>query len=253
MMRGKRVVMILLATCAVSAVSPPQDATAALVTAKSLTWAGIEMSVPYSPGAHWSMADITVPSATCTSATTYGSAWLGWGGSSAKYSLPQLGFNFACRSGVARYSAWVEWYDPKVGNPQIPVAIGVKPGELVELQLSQSRTRTGVWTAHFKVFHSNGTSTTKGVLLGRVRGSNSPVGPTAECIVESPLLPGGAIAPLTKFSRIDVGYCEADGHYSGGANTPFKSITMVNRAGLTRAYTTLSPKPDEFSVSWMRY
>jgi Peptidase A4 family len=172
------------------------------------------------------------PTASCTSATTYSSFWVGLDGYSSS-TVEQTGTSADCSGGAPRYYAWYEMY------PKFPVnlSIAVRPGD----SMSASVTTDG--SGHFTLHIHNGTTggdfvTTQ--TLKRARLSS------AEAIAEAPSGSGGVL-PLTNFGTASFSAVTVNGQAIGAFN-PDK-IDMVGN-GFTKAQTSALSGGNAFSVAW---
>jgi hypothetical protein len=172
------------------------------------------------------------PTASCTSATTYSSFWVGLDGYSSS-TVEQTGTSADCSGGSPRYYAWYEMY------PKFPVnlSIAVRAGD----SMSGSVTTDGA--GHFTLHIHNGTTggdfvTT--LTLKRARLSS------AEAIAEAPSGSGGVL-PLTNFGTASFSAVTVNGQAIGAFN-PDK-IDMVGN-GFTKAQTSALSGGNAFSVTW---
>src|SRR5437660_4639683 len=142
----------------------------------------------------------TQPTASCTSATTYSSFWVGLDGYNSS-TVEQTGTSADCSGGSPRYYAWYEMY------PKFPVnlSIAVRPGD----SMSGSVTTDG--SGHFTLHIHNGTTggdfvTTQTLKRARLA--------SAEAIAEAPSGSGGVL-PLTNFGTASFGSVTVNGQAIG--------------------------------------
>jgi hypothetical protein len=172
------------------------------------------------------------PSATCTSASTYSSFWVGLDGDGSS-TVEQTGTSADCSGGVPRYYAWYEMY------PKFPVnlSIAVRPGD----SLTGSVTTDG--GGHFTLTIRNNTtgqSYTTSQRLNRARLAS------AEVIAEAPSSSGGVL-PLTNFGTVSFSSATVNGQPIGNFN-PDK-IDMVS-GSTVKAQTSALSSGTTFSVAW---
>src|SRR5204863_1049193 len=117
-------------------------------------------------------ANWTQPSASCTSATTYSSFWVGLDGDGSN-TVEQTGTSADCSGGVPRYYAWYEMY------PKLPVnlSLAIRPGD----SLSGSVTTDG--NGHFTLTITDNTT---GQGFTTPQHLNRPRLASAEAIAEAP-------------------------------------------------------------------
>ena len=177
-------------------------------------------------------ANWTQPSASCTSATTYSSFWVGLDGDGSN-TVEQTGTSADCSGGVPRYYAWYEMY------PKFPVnlSLAIRPGD----SLSGSVTTDG--NGHFTLTitdNTTGQGFTTSQHLNRARLAS------AEAIAEAPSGSGGVL-PLTNFGTVSFSATTVNGQPIGSFN-PDK-IDMVS-GSTVKAQTSSLSGGSNFSVAW---
>jgi hypothetical protein len=172
------------------------------------------------------------PTASCTSATTYSSFWVGLDGYSSN-TVEQTGTSADCSGGTPRYYAWYEMY------PKFPVnlSIAVRPGD----SMSGSVTTDGA--GHFTLHIHNGTT---GGDFVTTQNSKKARLSSAEAIAEAPSGAGGVL-PLTNFGTASFSAVTVNGQ-AIGAFSPDR-IDMVG-PGYTKATTSALSGGNAFSVTW---
>jgi hypothetical protein len=172
------------------------------------------------------------PTASCTSATTYSSFWVGLDGDGSN-TVEQTGTSADCGGGVARYYAWYEMY------PKFPVnlSLAVRSGD----SLSGSVTTDG--SGHFTLtIRNNGTgqsvTTTQHLSHAKLA--------SAEAIAEAPSSSGGVL-PLTNFGTVKFSSTMVNGQPIG-TFSPDK-IDMVS-GSTVKAQTSALSGGTAFSVTW---
>jgi hypothetical protein len=172
------------------------------------------------------------PTASCTSATTYSSFWVGLDGYSSN-TVEQTGTSADCSGGSPRYYAWYEMY------PKFPVnlSIAVRAGD--SMSASVTTNGAGQFTLHIHNGTTGGdfvtTQTSKKARLS-----------SAEAIAEAPSGSGGVL-PLTNFGTASFSAVTVNGQAIGAFN-PDK-IDMVGN-GFTKAQTSALSGGNAFSVTW---
>ena len=177
-------------------------------------------------------ANWTQPTATCTSATTYSSFWVGLDGYGSS-TVEQTGTSADCSGGSPRYYAWYEMY------PKFPVnlSLTIRPGD----SISGSVTTDGGGRFTLTIQdNSTGQSFTTQQRLNRARLSS------AEAIAEAPSGSGGVL-PLTNFGTVNFSATTVNGLPIGNFN-PDK-IDMVS-GSTVKAQTSALSGGTNFSVSW---
>jgi hypothetical protein len=172
------------------------------------------------------------PTATCTSATTYSSFWVGLDGYGSN-TVEQTGTSADCSGGSARYYAWYEMY------PKFPVnlSLTVNPGD----SISGSVTTDGSGRFTLTITNnSNGQSFTTTQRLPRAKLAS------AEAIAEAPSGSGGVL-PLTNFGSVGFTATTVNGQPIGNFN-PDK-IDMVS-GSTVKAQTSALSGGTSFSVTW---
>jgi hypothetical protein len=177
-------------------------------------------------------ANWTQPTASCTSATTYSSFWVGLDGDGSS-TVEQTGTSADCSGGTARYYAWYEMY------PKFPVnlSLTIRPGN----SISGSVTTDGSGRFTLTITNnSTGQSFSTTQKLPRARLAS------AEAIAEAPSGSGGVL-PLTNFGTASFSSTMVNGQPIGSFN-PDK-IDMVSGSTL-KAQTSGLSGGTNFSVSW---
>ena len=172
------------------------------------------------------------PTASCTSATTYSSFWVGLDGDGSS-TVEQTGTSADCSGGTARYYAWYEMY------PKFPVnlSLTIRAGD----SISGSVTTDGA--GHFTLTIANtttGQSFTTTQKLPRAKLAS------AEAIAEAPSGSGGVL-PLTNFGTVGFTATTVNGQPIGNFN-PDK-IDMVS-GSTVKAQTSALSGGSSFSVAW---
>lgn len=214
----------------------------------STNWSGYAVT-----GASGSVSDVNgswiVPTATCTSKTTYSSFWVGIDGYNSN-TVEQTGTDSDCSSGTAHYYAWYEFY------PAASVTISgfsVSPGDKVAAEVSYS---AGVFTTTIKDLTKGKTFSTTGTVSNAARSS-------AEWIVERPAL---CIVVCRLTSLTNFGTASLGQDYTGSSSTNYATvngvsgpisafshvaITMVDNAGKVLSEpSALTSDGTSFSVTW---
>ena len=177
-------------------------------------------------------ANWTQPSASCTSATTYSSFWVGLDGDGSN-TVEQTGTSADCSGGVPRYYAWYEMY------PKFPVnlSLAIRPGD----SLSGSVTTDG--NGHFTLTITDNTT---GQGFSTSQHLNRARLASAEAIAEAPSGSGGVL-PLTNFGTVSFSSTTVNGQPIGSFN-PDK-IDMVSGSTVKAQTSSLSAGAN-FSVAW---
>jgi hypothetical protein len=243
-LRGKGVVvrkMLMVAACAflLSASAASGSHLAAPATAftpnkkisqsTSSNWAGYSaVNGRYtSVSASWKQ-----PTASCTSATTYSSFWVGLDGDGSN-TVEQTGTSADCSGGVPRYYAWYEMY------PKFPVnlSLTIRAGD----SISGSVTTDGGGRFTLAITNnSTGQSFTTTQRMPRAKLAS------AEAIAEAPSSSGGVL-PLTNFGTASFSATTVNGQPIG--NFSPDRIDMVSGSTL-KAQTSSLSGGTSFSVSW---
>jgi hypothetical protein len=172
------------------------------------------------------------PTASCTSATTYSSFWVGLDGDGSN-TVEQTGTSADCSGGAPRYYAWYEMY------PKFPVnlSIAVRPGD--SMSGSVTTNGAGQFTLHIHDGTTGGDFVTTQTLKKARRAS-------AAALAEAPSGSGGVL-PLTNFGTASFSAVTVNGQAIGAFN-PDK-IDMVGN-GFTKASTSALSGGNAFSVTW---
>jgi peptidase A4-like protein len=174
----------------------------------------------------------TQPTASCTSATTYSSFWVGLDGDGSN-TVEQTGTSADCSGGQPKYYAWYEMY------PKFPtnLSIAIRPGD--KLTASVTTDGNGKFTLTINDATSGGSYQTVQRLKHATLSS-------AEAIAEAPSGSGGVL-PLTNFGTVNFSSVTVNGAAIGTFN-PDK-IDMVS-GGVTKATTSQLSGGNAFSVTW---
>ena len=173
----------------------------------------------------------TQPTASCTSATTYSSFWVGLDGDGSN-SVEQTGTSADCSGGSPSYYAWYEMY------PKYPVnlALAVRPGDSLTGSVSVDSHGRYTLTLRNNTTGLSFSTTQKG------HGSNY----SAEAIAEAPSSRSGVL-PLTNFGTADFSGTLVNGQPIG--NLSPDRIDMVSGT-VTKAQTSQLSGGTAFSVTW---
>ena len=173
----------------------------------------------------------TQPTASCTSATTYSSFWVGLDGDGSS-TVEQTGTSADCSGGTPRYYAWYEMY------PKYPVnlSIAIHAGDTIVGTVTV--TGNGRYTLHI---HDN---TTGGDFSTTQKGHGSNY--SAEAIAEAPSSRSGVL-PLTSFGTVNFSGTLVNGQPIGNFNPD--RIDMVSGSTL-KAQTSALSGGTSFSVAW---
>jgi hypothetical protein len=172
------------------------------------------------------------PSATCTSATTYSSFWVGLDGDGSN-TVEQLGTSADCSGGAAKYYAWYEMY------PKFPVnlSIAIRPGDSINASVTTDG--NGRFTLTIDDTTNGGHfSTTQRLPKAKLA--------SAEAIAEAPSSSGGVL-PLTNFGTASFTSTLVNGQPIG--NSPNERIDMVS-GSVTKASTSSLSGGTNFTVTW---
>ena len=177
-------------------------------------------------------ASWTQPAASCTSATTYSSFWVGLDGDGSN-TVEQTGTSADCSGGSPRYYAWYEMYPKFPVNLSLPISAGDSISGSVTADAGGRFTLTITNT-------TTGQSFTTSQRLNRARLAS------AEAIAEAPSSSGGVL-PLTNFGTVSFSSTTVNGQPIGSFS-PDK-IDMVS-GGITKASTSALSGGTSFSVAW---
>ncbi|HEY5659933.1 MAG TPA: G1 family glutamic endopeptidase, partial [Gaiellaceae bacterium] len=177
-------------------------------------------------------ANWTQPTASCTSATTYSSFWVGLDGDGSN-TVEQTGTSADCSGGSARYYAWYEMY------PKFPtnLSLTIRPGD----SMSASVTTDGA--GRFTLTIKNNSTGQSFVTTQRLNHAKLA---SAEAIAEAPSSSGGVL-PLTNFGTVGFSGTTVNGQPIGNYN-PDK-IDMVS-GSTVKAQTSSLSGGTSFSVAW---
>ena len=173
------------------------------------------------------------PTASCTSATTYSSFWVGLDGDGSN-TVEQTGTSADCSGGTPQYYAWYEMY------PKFPVnlSLAIRAGD----SISASVTTDGAGR-----FTLTLTNTTTGQTSSTTQRLPRAKLASAEAIAEAPSGSGGVL-PLTNFGTVGFSAVTVDGQAIGALNPD--RIDMAS-GGVTKATTSsLGGGGTSFSVTW---
>jgi hypothetical protein len=177
-------------------------------------------------------ANWTQPTASCTSATTYSSFWVGLDGDGSS-TVEQTGTSADCGGGTPSYYAWYEMY------PKFPVSLSltIRPGDSISGSVTTDA--GGRFTLTIRN-NSTGQAFTTTQRLNRARLAS------AEAIAEAPSGSGGVL-PLTNFGTVGFSSTLVNGQPIGGFNPD--RIDMVSGSTL-KAQTSALSGGTSFSVAW---
>jgi hypothetical protein len=177
-------------------------------------------------------ANWTQPTASCTSATTYSSFWVGLDGNGSN-TVEQTGTSADCSGGTPRYYAWYEMY------PKFPVnlSLAIAPGDSISASVTTDG--AGRFTLTLTNNSTRQTSTTT-QRLPRAKLAS------AEAIAEAPSSSGGVL-PLTNFGTVGFSSTTVNGLPIGDFNPD--RIDMVSGSTL-KAQTSALSSGSNFSVAW---
>ena len=173
----------------------------------------------------------TQPAASCSSATTYSSFWVGLDGDGSS-TVEQAGTSADCSGGSPSYYAWYEMY------PKYPVnlSLAVRPGDSITGTVSVSGNGRYTLTIRNNSTGDSFSTTQKG------HGSNY----SAEAIAEAPSSRSGVL-PLTNFGTVGFTGTLVNGQAIGTYNPD--RIDMVS-GSTTKAQTSALSGGASFSVTW---
>ena len=173
----------------------------------------------------------TQPTASCTSATTYSSFWVGLDGDGSS-TVEQTGTSADCSGGAPSYYAWYEMY------PKYPVnlSLAVRPGDSLTGTVSvDSRGR-------YTLTLVNNTTGQSFSTVQKGHGANY----SAEAIAEAPSSRSGVL-PLTNFGTANFSGTLVNGQPIASLNPD--RIDMVS-GSTTKAQTSQLSGGTAFSVTW---
>jgi hypothetical protein len=172
------------------------------------------------------------PTATCTSATTYSSFWVGLDGDGSS-TVEQTGTSADCSGGTPRYYAWYEMY------PKFPVnlSLTIRPGDAISASVTTDG--GGNFTLTIRDNRSGQSFTT----TQRLRHARLA---SAEAIAEAPSSSGGVL-PLTNFGTASFTSTTVNGQPIGNFHPD--RIDMVSGSTL-KAQTSALSGGSSFSVAW---
>ena len=172
------------------------------------------------------------PSASCTSATTYSSFWVGLDGDGST-TVEQTGTDADCSGGTPRYYAWYEMYPKFPVNLSMPVRAGDTIAASVTTDGKGNFTLTIRNTTTGRSF-----STTQRLKHARLA--------SAEVIAEAPSSSGGVL-PLANFGTVGFSAAMVNGQAIGSFHPD--RINMVS-GSITKASTSALSGGTAFSVTW---
>jgi Peptidase A4 family len=177
-------------------------------------------------------ASWTQPTASCTSATTYSSFWVGLDGDGSN-TVEQTGTSADCSGGGARYYAWYEMY------PKFPVnlTLAIRPGDSISASVTTNG--NGNFTLTIRDDRTGLSSTT-------TQRSRKARLASAEAIAEAPSGSGGVL-PLTNFGSVGFSSTTVNGQPIG--NFKPDRIDMVS-GSTVKAQTSALSGGTNFSVAW---
>ena len=216
----------------------------------SSNWAGYVAT----PGTFTSVsATWTVPTATCTSVSTYSSVWVGIDGYQSP-SVEQDGTEADCVNGAAQYSAWYEMYgntDPQCNcYSSVTVNHLVVPGDVVTGTVQEI---SGTWTMTLSDATQQWTFSTTATSPTPV-----PAQSSAEWIFERPNLcstsscTSTTLTTLTTQSPVVFTNAAATTTTSSSSGPisafPYVALQMVDSSTLLATPSTLDPSGGSFSI-----
>jgi Peptidase A4 family len=173
------------------------------------------------------------PAASCTSATTYSSFWVGLDGDTSS-TVEQIGTDADCSGGSPVYYAWYEMY------PRLPknLSLAIHPGDTIHASVTTNG--NGSFTLTIADTTTGGRFSTSQKLRSAKRSS-------AEVIAEAPSGSGGVL-PLTNFGTVGFSAAMANGQAIGAFNPD--RISMVTPDGTVKASPSSLSGGTAFSVTW---
>jgi peptidase A4-like protein len=223
---------VLVSAGAGGTATPPAvrfDPNKKITQSTSSNWSGYSVVNGHytSVSANW-----TQPTASCTSATTYSSFWVGLDGDGSS-TVEQTGTSADCSGGSPRYYAWYEMY------PKYPVnlSLTIRPGDSISGSVTVGG--SGRFTLTIRDNSTGQSFTTQ-------QRSNRATLASAEAIAEAPSSSSGVL-PLTNFGTVNFSATTVNGQPIGNFN-PDK-IDMVS-GSTTKAQTSALSGGTSFSVSW---
>jgi peptidase A4-like protein len=177
-------------------------------------------------------ANWTQPTASCTSATTYSSFWVGLDGDGSN-TVEQTGTSADCSGGSPRYYAWYEMY------PKFPtnLSLTIRPGDSISASVTTNGSGNFTLTITDNTTHQSFT-TSQRQKKARLA--------SAEAIAEAPSSSGGVL-PLTNFGTVSFSSTLVNGQPIG--NFSPDKIDMVS-GSTTKAQTSALSGGTSFSVAW---
>jgi hypothetical protein len=223
--------LALPATAAAARPAPRQTPPNHRITRSTSTnWSGYAAT-----GTRFTSASATwkQPTASCTSATTYSSFWVGLDGDTSN-TVEQTGTDADCSGGSPVYYAWYEMY------PRFPVnlSLAIHPGDTMHASVTTNGKGTFTLTI---ADTTTGRSFTTSQKLKRAKLSS------AEVIAEAPSGSGGVL-PLTNFGTVDFSTAMANGQ-AIGTFSPDR-ITMTAPDGTVKASPSSLSNGTAFSIAW---
>jgi hypothetical protein len=238
----RRSTRLVVALPVLAALALPATATAArpmlrhaptnhrITRSTSTNWAGYAAT-----GSRFSSVSATwkQPSASCTSATTYSSFWVGLDGDTSN-TVEQTGTDADCSGGSPVYYAWYEMY------PRFPVnlSLPIHPGDTIHSSVTTNGRGTFTLTI---------ADTTTGRSFTTSQKLKSAKLSSAEVIAEAPSGSGGVL-PLTNFGTVAFSAAMANGQAIGTFDPD--PITMAATNGTVKAQPSSLSGGTAFSVTW---
>ncbi len=209
----------------------------------STNWSGYAAETSLANPQSNSVSDVkgswVVPAVSCTSNSTYSSAWVGIDGYSDS-SVEQTGTEHDCINGLPSYYAWFEMYPkPSYRINNFPV----NAGDTINAEVKYTGGNK------FQLTLQDATTGKTFVTTQNARASRQ----SAEWVMEAPW--SGGVLPLTNFGTINFSNSSATINGVTGSinNTLWQNdpITMVNSSGTSKATpSALSGDGKSFSVIW---
>jgi hypothetical protein len=240
-MRIRRPSAVVMGLPLLVALAVPATATAApsmlrqapnhrITRSTSTNWAGY---AAHSGRFTSAAATWTQPTASCTSATTYSSFWVGLDGYSSS-TVEQTGTDADCSGGSPVYYAWYEMY------PKFPknLSLVIHPGDTMHASVTTAGNGTFTLTIADRTTGAGFTTQQK------LRSAQLS---SAEVIAEAPSSSGGVL-PLTNFGTVGFSAATVNGQAIGNFNPD--RITMVTPSGTVKASTSSLSGGNAFSVTW---
>ena len=173
------------------------------------------------------------PTASCTSATSYSSFWVGLDGDTSG-TVEQTGTDADCSGGTPVYYAWYEMY------PKFPknLSLAIHPGDTIHASVTTDG------SGNFTLTIANRTTGASFTTKQKLRSARLS---SAEVIAEAPSSSGGVL-PLTNFGTVGFSAATANGQAIGSFNPD--PITMVTSTGTVKASPSSLSGGTAFTVTW---